>query len=79
MTKMGGTHCGKNGWNWCYRHRDKNGLSSLWQKLVELSMTKMGGTDVIDTVTKMGGAYCGKNGWSLPLQKWMELNVAKMG
>ena len=46
MTKMGGTHCGKNGWNWCYRHRDKNGWSSLWQKWVELSMTKMGGTQL---------------------------------
>ena len=36
MTKMGGTHCGKNGWNWCYRHCDENG--------VELSMTKIVGT-----------------------------------
>ena len=70
MTKMGGTHCGKNGWNWCYRHRDKNEWSSLWQKWVELSMTKwvelplakMVGTDVIDIVTKMGGAHFGKNG-----------------
>ena len=52
MTKMGGTHSGKNGWNWCYRHCDKNGWSSLWQKWVELSMTKMGGT------------HCGKNGWN---------------
>ena len=30
VTKMGGAHCGKNGWNWCYRHLDKNGWSSLW-------------------------------------------------
>ena len=36
VTKMGGAHCGKNGWNWCYRHHDKNGWSSLWQKWVEL-------------------------------------------
>ena len=32
VAKMGGAHCGKNGW------------SSLWQKRVELFMTKMGGT-----------------------------------
>ena len=50
VTKMGGAHCGKNGWN------------SLWQKWVELTVAKMGGTDVIDTVTKMGGAHFGKNG-----------------
>ena len=72
MTKMGGTHCGKNGWHWCYRHHGTNGWSSLWQKWVELSMkewveltvAKIGGTGVKDTVTKMGGAHCGKNGWS---------------
>ena len=61
MTKMGGAHCGKNGWNWCYRHRDKNGWSSMWQKWVELSMKIMGRT------------HCGKNGWSSLWQKWMEL------
>ena len=62
VAKMGETLHDKNGWNWCYRHRDKNGLSSPWQKCVELTMTKMGGTTVIDTMTKKGGAYCGKNG-----------------
>ena len=38
----------------------------------------MGGTGVIDTVTKMDGAHCGKNGWNSPLQKLVELTVAKM-
>ena len=59
---MGGTHCGKNGWNWCIdnmkkmggAHSCKNGGSSLLQKWVELIMAKMGGTSVIDTVAKMG-------------------------
>ena len=46
---------------------------------MELTVAKMGGTDVIDTVTKMGGAYCGKNGWNSLLQKWLELTVAKIG
>ena len=41
---------------------DKNGWSSRWQKWVELTVAKMGGTDVIDTLTKMGGAHFGKNG-----------------
>ena len=66
MTKMGGTHCGKNGWN------------SLWQKWLELSIAKIGGVDVIETVTKMGGAHRDKNGWNLLWQKWVELTVAKM-
>ena len=35
VTKMGGAHCGKNGWN------------SLWQKWVELTVAKMGGTCVV--------------------------------
>ena len=69
MAKMGGTHCGKNGWN------------SLWQKWVELTMAKTGGTCVIDTMAKMGGTHCGKmggthcgkNGRSSPWQKWVEL------
>ena len=65
VTKMGGAHCGKNGWNWCYRHRDKNGWSSLLQKWLELTLAKKGETGVIDTVTKMDGDHCGKN--------WMEL------
>ena len=43
MAKMGGFHCGKNGW------------SSPWQKWVELTVAKMGGASVIDTVAKMGG------------------------
>ena len=46
---MGGANHGKNGW------------SSPWQKWVELTVAKMGGTGVRDTVTKMGGAHCGKN------------------
>ena len=54
VAKMNGTHCGKNGWN------------SPWQKWVELTVAKMGGTGDVDTVTKMGGAHCGKNGWSPP-------------
>ena len=49
---MGGANRGKNGWNWCYRHRGKNGGSSLWQKWVEL------------TVAKMDEAQRGKNGWN---------------
>ena len=36
LAKMGGAHHGKTGWNYRYRHRGKNGLSSLWQKRVEL-------------------------------------------
>ena len=59
-------------------HSSKNGLSSQWQKRVELTVAKMGGTGVIDTVTKMGGAHCGKNWWSSPWQKRVELTVAKM-
>ena len=50
MTKMGGAHCGKNGW------------SSPSQKWVELTVAKMGETGVIDTVAKMGGALHDKNG-----------------
>ena len=59
--KMVGTHCGKNGWN------------SLWQKLGELTVAKMGGVGVIETVTKMGGAHRDKNGWNSLWQKWVEL------
>ena len=44
--KMGGSAVAKMGGG----HRGKNGWSSLWQKWVELSMTKMGET------------HCGKNG-----------------
>ena len=59
LAKMGETVHDKNGWNWCYRHRDKNEWSSLWQKWVELSMkkwveltvAKIGGTGVKDNVT----------------------------
>ena len=54
MAKMGGAL------------HDKNGLNSLWQKWVELTMLKMGGVGVIETVAKIGGAHCGKNGWSSP-------------
>ena len=36
VAKMGGAHCGKNGWN------------SLWQEWVELTVAKMGGICVID-------------------------------
>ena len=61
VAKMGGAHCGKNGW------------SSPWQKWLERTVAKIGGTSVIDTVAKMGGAHCGKNGWSSPWQKWVEL------
>ena len=61
VTKIGGAHCGKNGW------------SSLWKKWVELTMAKMGTTDVKDTVAKMGETHCGKNGWSSPWQKWVKL------
>ena len=67
MTKMGGTHCGKNGW------------SSLWQKWVELTMAKMGGTSVIDNVTKMGGAHCGKNGWNLCIVTMTKMGGARCG
>ena len=74
VAKISETLIDKNGWNWCYRHCDENGWSSLQQKWVELSMKKMDGTHcgkndgtgVIDTVTKMGKAHCGKNGWSPP-------------
>ena len=48
-TYNNGAHCGKNGWN------------SLWQKWVELTVARMGGTGVMDYVTKMGGTHCGKN------------------
>ena len=75
MAKIGGAHRGKNGW------------SSLLQKWVELTVVKMDGTSVIDTVAKMGGAHCGKkdgahcgkNWWSSLWQKWVKLTVAKMG
>ena len=73
MTKMGGTHCGKNRWNWCYRHHDKNGWSSLWVKWVDLTVERINGTGVIDIVAKMGGTHCGKNGWKSLWQKWVEL------
>ena len=70
MAKMGGSHCGKIGWNLCYRQSDENGWGSLWQKWVELSMTKMGGT------------HCGKNWWNWCYRhrekKWVELTVEKM-
>ena len=60
-------------------HRDKNGWSSLWQKWVELSMTKMGGTHC----GKNGWNWCyrhrDKNGWSSLWQKWVELSMTKMG
>ena len=52
VAKMGGAHCGRNGW------------SSPLQKCLELTVAKIGGTGVIDTVTKMDGTHCGKNGWS---------------
>ena len=61
VTKRDGAQHGNNGWNWCYRHRDKNGWSSLWQKWVEL------------TVAKIGGALHDKNGWNSLWQKWVEL------
>ena len=61
LAKMGEAHHGKNGWN------------SPWQKWVELTVAKMGGTGVIDTVTKMGGALHDKNGWNSLWQKWVEL------
>ena len=60
-------------------HRDKNGWNSLLQKWVELTMAKMGGVCVIETVAKMGGAHHDKNGWNSLWQKWVELTVAKMG
>ena len=50
MAKIGGVDHGKNGWN------------LLWQKWVELTMAKMGGGGVIETVAKMGGAHRDKNG-----------------
>ena len=61
---MGGAHCGKNGWNWCYRHHDKNGWSSLWQKWLEL------------TVAKMVEAYRGKNNWLILLTKSSSANMS---
>ena len=70
---MGGTNCGKNGWRYFYRDRDKNGWNSSWQKWVELIVAKMGGTGVIDTVTKMGGALHDKNGWNSLWQKWVNV------
>ena len=63
VTKMSGAHCGKNGWNWCFRHLDKNGWSSLWQKWIEL------------TVSKMGEAHLGKNGLSYGWQKCVLLVI----
>ena len=73
VAKMGGGHCGKNGGNWCHRHRDKNGWNSLWEKWVEFTVARIGGTGVIDAVTKMGGTHFGKNGWSSLWQEWVEL------
>ena len=52
---MGLTQCGK------------NGCSLLWQKLVELTMAKM------------GGGHHGKNGWKSLWQKWVEVTMAKTG
>ena len=67
MAKMGGTSVIDTVAKMGGAHRGKNGLSSLWQKWMEL------------TVAKMGGAHCGKNGRISLWQKWVELTVAKMG
>ena len=52
MAKIGGVHCGKNGWN------------SLWQKWVKLIVAKMGETGVKDIKAKMVEAHNGKNRWN---------------
>ena len=50
VAKMGGTRCGKNGFN------------SSWQKWVELVLEKPWQKWVELTVAKMGGGHHGKNG-----------------
>ena len=59
--------------------RGRNGWNSLWQKWLELTIAKMGGVGVIETLAKMYGAYRDKNWWNSLWQKWVELTMAKMG
>ena len=43
------------------------------KKNVKVTMAKMGGVGVIETVAKMGGAHRDKNGRNSPWQKRVEL------
>ena len=52
VAKMGGTHCGKNGWSSSWQKRVELVLETPWQKWVEI------------TVAKISGAHRGKNGWN---------------
>ena len=72
----------------------KTGETGVRETVAKMGSTlheKMGGTGFKETVAKLGGAHSGKNGlrssWQkwvklfleTPLQKWVELTVAKMG
>ena len=50
VAKMGGTHCGKNGWSSPWQKWVKLVLKTPWQKWVKLILAKK------------GGAHHGKNG-----------------
>ena len=39
---MGGTHCGKNGWNSPWQNWVEMVIKRPWQKWVELTVAKMG-------------------------------------
>ena len=60
VAKMGGNHCGKNGWRSPWQKRVKLVLEKPWQKWVELA------------VAKMGENHCGKNGYRSSWQKWVK-------
>ena len=42
VTKMGGAHCGKNGWRSPWQKWVELVLETPWQKWVELAVAKMG-------------------------------------